>query len=182
MVEAFYLDAFERTKRRNRKWYKENMLKVLEAARENRAREVDASIALAKDLLQILNEPRKKPEPIPPHDLIPSEADSFMKPVEPEILNLLHGSTEKGATERYLKERNKKAPEDKFYYRATTNWEYGWQQKQSRMPARDTNLGRCAVLRDTLYRKNNLAPDPPHYAEPAGGEFSICSVYSCNFN
>ncbi|CAH2042616.1 unnamed protein product, partial [Iphiclides podalirius] len=179
--EAFYTDALGRSGRRNRNWYSENLLNVLEAAKEKQAREIDASIALAKDLLQILNSPRKKPELVPPHDLVPSEANCLMKPIEPEVLDLLYGSTEKGATFKYLNARNKKSPEEKFNYRVTTNLEYGWQHKQSRVPPRDFNRGRCAILRDTFYRKNNLAPDPPHYAQPAGGEFSICSVYSCNF-
>ncbi|XP_068620543.1 uncharacterized protein [Battus philenor] len=181
-VQAFYADALAKSERRNRNWCYENLLNVLEAAKEKHAREIDASIVLAKNLLQILDEKRKYPDPVPPHDLISSDASTLMKPVEPEVSNILFGSTEKGAASRYLKERNKKSPEEKFNYRASSNWDYGWQQKDSRVPARDMNRGRCAILKDTFYRKNNLAPDPPHYSEPAGGEFSICSVYSCNAN
>lgn len=70
----------------------------------------------------------------------------------------------------------------RFYFRIASNWDYGWQQKQCRLKPRDVNHGRCAILRDTFYRKNNLAPDPPHYSSPTGGEFSICSEYSCNAN
>lgn len=70
----------------------------------------------------------------------------------------------------------------RFLYRVATSWDYGWQQKQAIQLARDVNHGRCFVLRHTFYRKNNLAPDPPHYARPSGGQISICSEYSCNFN
>ncbi|XP_047536004.1 uncharacterized protein LOC125070255 [Vanessa atalanta] len=182
MSHAFYADAWQKSKRRDRVWYQENLMPALLAAKERRAREIDASIALAEELLRTFEEPVAKPQPVPTHDIIASEDDSLMKPIEPEILNLLYGCTEKGAAQQYLKARNKKSPEDKFYFRLTTNWDYGWQQKQSRLKPRDVNRGRCAILRDTFYRKSNLAPDPPHYSSPAGGEFSICSEYSCNAN
>lgn len=53
-TEAFYTDALGRTERRIRNWYGENLINVLEAAKKKQAREIDASIALAKDLLKVL--------------------------------------------------------------------------------------------------------------------------------
>ncbi|CAH0713165.1 unnamed protein product, partial [Brenthis ino] len=182
MSHAFYADAWQKSKRRNRLWYQENLMPALLAAKERRVREIDASIALANELLEAYKEPLVKPKPVPLYELVPLEDDNLMKPIEPDVLNLLYGCTEKGAARQYLRARYKKAPEDKFYFRLTSNWDYGWQQKQSRLKARDVNRGRCAILRDTFYRKSNLAPDPPHYSSPAGGEFSICSEYSCNAN
>ncbi|CAH0401427.1 unnamed protein product [Chilo suppressalis] len=180
MDHAYYADAMNRSNRRIRQWYQNNLMGVLEDRKEQQAREVDASIALATELLRRYDEPVEKPVKVPLRELAPSKDDSLMKPIEPEVLHLLYGSTEKGAAHRYLTARNKKAPEDKYFFRVTTSWDYGWQQKQSRMRARDVNRGRCAILRDTFYRKNNLAPDPPHYAQPAGGQVSICSEYACN--
>ncbi|CAG4947848.1 unnamed protein product [Colias eurytheme] len=182
MTDAYYADAMKKTKRRERVWYQEHLMPALLAAKEKRVREIDASIAMTKELLDIYNEPVVKPKPVTPHSVVPSDDINLMKPIEPEVLDLLYGSTEKGAAERYLHARYKKAPEDKFYFRLATSFDYGWQQKHSRMRARDVNHGRCAILRDTFYRKNNLAPDPRHYSQPAGGETSICSEYSCNFN
>ncbi|XP_072942750.1 uncharacterized protein [Epargyreus clarus] len=181
MTHAFFADAWKRSDRRNRMWYQEYLMKVLEACKEKQVREIDASIALGQELMRRLDEPVAVPVPVALHDVVPFEDDSLMKPIEPQVLDLLYGSTEKGAAERYLKARYKKAPEDKFYFRLASNWDYGWQQKQSRIRARECNRGRCAILRDTFYRKNNLAPDPLHYSQPAGGEISICSEYSCNF-
>ncbi|XP_026763263.2 protein ATP6V1FNB-like [Galleria mellonella] len=178
---AFYADAENKTNRRIRRWYQENLLTVLHHAKERQARDVDASIALAEEFLRKLDEPLEKPAVVPLRELIPSKDDSLMKPIEPEVLNLLYGGTEKGAAKKYLKARNKKAPEDRYNFRLTTNWDYGWQQKQYRQRARDVNRARCAILRDTFYRKNNLAADPRHYSQPAGGEISVCSEYSCNF-
>lgn len=62
---------------------------------------------------QIYEEPLENPTPVPAHEIECREDDSLMKPIEPEVMNLLYGATEKGATERYLKARYKKGPEDK---------------------------------------------------------------------
>ncbi|XP_013193513.1 uncharacterized protein LOC106137258 [Amyelois transitella] len=183
MSHVFYADAENRSKRRIRRWYQENLMPALLANKERQVRDVDVSIALTQKMLAILDEPVAVPVVVPPHEIESrGDDDSLMTPIEPEVLDLLYGCTEKGAAEQYLKARYKKAPEDKFYFRLATSWDYGWQQKQSRLRARDVNRGRCAILRDTFYRKNNLAPDPRHYAQPAGGEVSICSEYSCNFS
>ncbi|XP_075981137.1 uncharacterized protein LOC142979831 [Anticarsia gemmatalis] len=182
MAHAFYADAERKAERRNRVWYQNNLKNVLQAAKEKQVREIDVSIALADELIRKLDEKVALPVKVPLHELVPAEDDSLMKPIAPEVLDLLYGSTEKGAGAKYLKRRNKDAPEDKYYFRIVTSWDYGWQQKSSKQKARDVNRGRCAILRDTFYRRNNLAPDLPHIAQPSGGEFSICSEYSCNFS
>ncbi|PZC83072.1 uncharacterized protein LOC110371309 [Helicoverpa armigera] len=180
MAHAFYTDAAERSERRNRKWYQNNLLKVLQAAKENQVREIDASIVLAEELMRRLDEPLEPPTVVPMRQIKPTEEDGMMMPVEQEVLDILHKSTEKGAVYRYLNERYKKAPEDKYLYRVVTSWDYGWQQKAARQRARDVHRGRSFVLRHTFYRRSNAAPDPPHYASPSGGQTSICSEYSCN--
>ncbi|CAB3242393.1 unnamed protein product [Arctia plantaginis] len=179
---AFKTDALKRFTRRNTVWYQNNLKKVLEACKERHVRDIDTNIAMAEELEAILNEKVELPREIEPHLCEPFEDDSLMRPVAPEVLDILYRSTEKYATERYLKRRNHDSPEDKYVFRVVTSWDYGWQQKQSKQRARDFNRGRCAILRDTFYRKNNLKPDPPHYAQPSGSEFSTCSEYSCNFN
>ncbi|XP_061721228.1 protein SPMIP1-like [Cydia pomonella] len=179
MTYEFYVDAEITSKRRIRNWYYNNLLRVLEHAKENQARDIDTSIAMAKELTSILDEPRAKPREVPPHDVTPQDKAEMMKPVEPEVLDILYGSSEKYADQRYLKARNKKSPEDKYYFRVVSSWDYGWQQKSSRVPAKDVHHGRCALLRETFYRKNNPTPDPPTYAQPVGGEFSVCTQYSC---
>ncbi|XP_026743971.1 uncharacterized protein LOC113505462 [Trichoplusia ni] len=182
MSHAFLTDAASRSERRNRLWYQKNLVKVLQAAKEKQVREIDASIVLAEELMRRLNEPLDPPVEVVIPEVIPTNEDRVMKPIEQEVLDILHKGTEKGAGKTYLKARYKKPPEDRFLYRVATSWDYGWQQKQAIQLARDVNHGRCFVLRHTFYRKNNLAPDPPHYARPSGGQISICSEYSCNFN
>ncbi|CAK1553040.1 unnamed protein product [Leptosia nina] len=182
MTHAYCADAWRKSSRRQRIWYTEHLMPALLAAKEKQVRDIDTLIGMTKELIDIYNEPAAKAIPVIPHEVVPSDDISLMKPIEPAVLDLLYGSTEKGAAERYLKARYKKAPEDKFYFRLATSFDYGWQQKHSRMKPRDVNRGRCAILKDTFYRKNNLAPDPVHYSQPAGGEVSICSEYSCHFN
>ncbi|VVC92771.1 unnamed protein product [Leptidea sinapis] len=157
-TDAYCADSWKRSKRRDILWYREHLMPALLAAKENR----------------LYDEKVKAPTQVLPHEVEQSDDISLMKPVEPEVLDLLYGSTEKGAGEVYLKRR--------FHFRLQTSWDYGWRQKQSKMSARDVNHGRCAILRDTFYRKNNLAPDPGHYSQPAGAQFTVCSEYSCNFN
>ncbi|XP_050682711.1 uncharacterized protein LOC126978019 [Leptidea sinapis] len=181
-TDAYCADSWKRSKRRDILWYREHLMPALLAAKENRVRDIDATIGIAQQLLDLYDEKVKAPTQVLPHEVEQSDDISLMKPVEPEVLDLLYGSTEKGAGEVYLKRRYKKPPEDRFHFRLQTSWDYGWRQKQSKMSARDVNHGRCAILRDTFYRKNNLAPDPGHYSQPAGAQFTVCSEYSCNFN
>ncbi|KOB76318.1 Uncharacterized protein OBRU01_05998, partial [Operophtera brumata] len=124
----------------------------------------------------LIDEPLPKPVVVPPHDVIPAEDDRMMMPVEPEVLDLLYKSTEKGA------ELNDYISSPRYVFRVSSSWDYGWQQKKSKIRARDVNFGRCALVKDTFYRKNNLAPDPIHYGSPAGAESGICSEYACFFN
>ncbi|KAJ2948363.1 hypothetical protein O0L34_g7600 [Tuta absoluta] len=175
----FLKNVKERTTRTNMNWYHNNLLKVLNRAKENHARDMDGAIHLGKELVKILEEKRPLPIEVPLREVEPSQNDSLMKPIEPEVLKILTDSTEKGGDVAYLKQRNKKSPEEKFFYRVVSSWDYGWQQKLARVPPRSENHGRCGILRDTFYRKNNIGPDPIHYAQPAGGHFSICSEYSC---
>ncbi|KAI8419860.1 hypothetical protein MSG28_008488 [Choristoneura fumiferana] len=128
MSHAFGADVMQKAKRRQRKWCQENLLTVLEQAKDRQARDIE-----------IYAEKLPKPVEVPAH-----------------------------------------TPEP-YWYRVVTSWDYGWQQKASRVRARDFNFGRCALLRDTFYRKNNPAPDPPHVSQASGGEFSVCTQYSCYF-
>lgn len=50
----FCKDAMQRSERCNRQWYQNNLCKVLEKAKENRARDIDTNIRLAEDLVQVL--------------------------------------------------------------------------------------------------------------------------------
>ncbi|XP_073953363.1 uncharacterized protein [Choristoneura fumiferana] len=181
MSHAFGADVMQKAKRRQRKWCQENLLTVLEQAKDRQARDIEVSIELAKELLAIYAEKLPKPVEVPAHTPEPFVDDSMMRHMDPAVRAILHDSTEKGAAERYLRERNKKSPDEKYWYRVVTSWDYGWQQKASRVRARDFNFGRCALLRDTFYRKNNPAPDPPHVSQASGGEFSVCTQYSCYF-
>lgn len=49
----FCKDAMLRSERCNRQWYQKYLCNVLDKAKENRARDIDTSIALAHDLVQV---------------------------------------------------------------------------------------------------------------------------------
>lgn len=55
MNHAYYADAMNKSKRRIRKWYQDNLLAVLQAKKERQVREVDASIAIAEELMRVSN-------------------------------------------------------------------------------------------------------------------------------
>ncbi|XP_041984775.1 uncharacterized protein LOC121737231 [Aricia agestis] len=176
-IDFFFCDAWKRTDNRNMKWYQQNLIPTLQAAKNKGARDIDKSIELAEQLLKIYNEPMPTAVPPPPYDFQQCEDANFMKPVEADVLNLLYGSTEKFAAERYLNTRYKKSPEERFNFRLCSNWEYGWRQTRTTRE----HHGRCAIIRDTFYRRGNMAPDPLHYSHPMGGEIGVCSEYSCKF-
>lgn len=54
MTYEFRVDAEKKSNYRNRVWYQRNLLKVLEAAKEKRARDIDVTISLAKRLIEVL--------------------------------------------------------------------------------------------------------------------------------
>lgn len=55
MSHDFYADAWNKSIRRNRVWYQTNLMPALLAAKERQVREIDASIALANELIEVFN-------------------------------------------------------------------------------------------------------------------------------
>ncbi|KAG7301667.1 hypothetical protein JYU34_014641 [Plutella xylostella] len=181
MDHEFLAEVESRAERRNRQWYKEHLMRVLETAKENHARDIDTSIELGRKLIDVLNEKLPKPAVVPPRVVSVSETTSVMRPVEPEVLDIIYKSTTKGSGEEYLKERYKKSPEERFYDRQVTSWDYGWQHRLATI-ARDGSHGRRGVLRDTFYRRHGVAPDRVDAQRPATATAAVCSEYECYFN
>lgn len=53
MSHEYFADAERKSKRRARQWYQNYILKVLQDKKEKQVREIDASISLAKKLLEV---------------------------------------------------------------------------------------------------------------------------------
>lgn len=49
----FLTDAANKSKYRNMVWYRENIMKVLEACKEKQVRHIDETIAMAEELLNV---------------------------------------------------------------------------------------------------------------------------------
>ncbi|XP_053321479.1 protein ATP6V1FNB [Spea bombifrons] len=91
---------------------------------------------------------------------LPTIIDNDMRPVSAKTLSLLyHGtSKEEEGRHRYLRLRNSKKPEEKYYYPVTSNWAYGWQMgkiEDSQPPI----FRRCRIVNDTFYRKNGITSE-----------------------
>ncbi|XP_030072746.1 protein SPMIP1 [Microcaecilia unicolor] len=81
--------------------------------------------------------------------------DFDMKPVTPRTRSLLYSglSKEEEGRYKYLQERCKIKPEEKYVYPLTTNWMYGW-QLGSMDPGQRSIYPRCCLVRDTFFRRN----------------------------
>lgn len=53
MSHDFYADAWNRSGRRDRRWYQERLMPALLAAKEKQARDIDATIAIAQELMRV---------------------------------------------------------------------------------------------------------------------------------
>lgn len=63
----------------------------------------------------MLNEKVHPPKEVPLTEVEHrGDDDSLMKPIEQEVVDRFYNSTEKGGDFAYLKERNKKSPEEKL--------------------------------------------------------------------
>lgn len=53
MSHAYYADAMNKASRKKREWYKTHLMPALLAAKENRVREIEVSIAMAQKLIDV---------------------------------------------------------------------------------------------------------------------------------
>ncbi|XP_015125894.1 protein ATP6V1FNB-like [Diachasma alloeum] len=80
---------------------------------------------------------------------------TFMRPIDPSLLDILYDKKEVSheARKKYLKERCKLAPEDRFLLMDCTNWSYGWKVKKFQtIPPKDFN--RKPLIRTNFFRNN----------------------------
>lgn len=92
-----------------------------------------------------------------------------MKPIEPEILKILSQSRN-----QYLKVRNRKNPDEKYYYSETSNGEYGWKVQESMLNRNVPKYGVCSSI-EHGHSRSGPQPDPKHYNLPAGAIPMKCS-------
>nr|XP_033814171.1 protein ATP6V1FNB [Geotrypetes seraphini] len=80
-----------------------------------------------------------------------------MKPVTPCTRSLLYNgiSKEEEGRFKYLRERYKLKPEEKYVHPLTTSWSYGW-QLGNMDPTQHSIYSRYPILKDTFFRRNGV--------------------------
>lgn len=84
----------------------------------------------------------------------------FPKPQKP--FNSIGISAEDEGRKKYLRVRNKKHPDDKFYLKECSNWEYGWGVEQVELH-KLLRIPRVQVIKQSFYRRGGTERDPDHY-------------------
>ncbi|XP_063992638.1 uncharacterized protein LOC135170594 [Diachasmimorpha longicaudata] len=91
---------------------------------------------------------------------------TIMRPIDSPLLDILYNKKEVSheARKKYLKDRWKIPPEDRFFLMDCTNWSYGWKVKkfQTRPPK---EFNRKPLIRTNFF-KNNLS-SVKHEARPS---------------
>ncbi|XP_043269389.1 protein ATP6V1FNB [Venturia canescens] len=87
-----------------------------------------------------------------------------MKPVDPSVREILYNPGESSyiTTNKYLRQRYKDKPEDRYYFPDCTYWLHGW-RLGDHPPVPGTKVGRKSIIRAWFYRRNgvNMKRDDP---------------------
>ncbi|KAL0272846.1 UNVERIFIED_CONTAM: hypothetical protein PYX00_005669 [Menopon gallinae] len=106
----------------------------------------------------------KTPLTLPPRDQ--TVIMEPMRPVPPEVRkHIYQGLSQDGeGPGRYLRERYKEFPEDRYYLMDCTNWHYGWNIKNVKLH-KYTRLPRIHIIQTSFYRRGGVERDPDHYRD-----------------
>ncbi|XP_037654912.1 protein ATP6V1FNB [Choloepus didactylus] len=85
-----------------------------------------------------------------------------MRVVPPGILQLLfQGISHEGqGRARYLRERKRQQPREKYRYPILSSWEYGWHVGDAVKDAKAPTYGRAKPITETFYIKSGIFPCP----------------------
>ncbi|CAG9788665.1 unnamed protein product [Diatraea saccharalis] len=107
-----------------------------------------------------LGDPKEDPRLVrPPTDL---RRDPIMRPINPELKEVVYKSKPEFGRVEYLKRRSKILPENRYYFSECSNWDYGWRTGDSVLRQKPMH-GRCWHLTRTLRTRVGPQPDPSHY-------------------
>lgn len=106
-----------------------------------------------------IGDPREDPRLIrSDEDLSP---DPVMRPVPSSVKNILL-ECQPSSRIRYLHERLKFAPDEKYYFPETTSWDYGWHLRDSTMKS-ERRHAKSGEFMKSLQNRVGATPDPTHY-------------------
>ncbi|CAK1555828.1 unnamed protein product [Leptosia nina] len=96
-------------------------------------------------------------------------SDPIIRPIDPDIKEIIYKSKPEFGREQYLVKRSKVRPENKYYFAETSGNVYGWRMKDSELHQKPL-FGRCWHLTRALRSRVGPQPDPPHYksSDPPG--------------
>lgn len=89
--------------------------------------------------------------------------DPKMRPMDPKQRNIIYKDIPVFGRKVYLKNRSRTLPEDRYYFRETGGWEYGWRMKDSFFQQNSPKYGRVWSLTRDVMSLTGPQPDPPHY-------------------
>ncbi|KAF5299348.1 hypothetical protein FQA39_LY02521 [Lamprigera yunnana] len=177
----FWTDAIEVENRLRLKWFRKNEDTLVAYAEKPSSRTVPAEV-----LKKVADDRQKRYQGVERHgirlieEVIPPEIDpsaiySTMKPIDPDIKKLLYAiGTEKDSRKKYLKERMKTIPEEKYYFTETTSFCYGWNMWHSSTKATPVRYGRSQVIKASFYRRGGVGRDPNWYQKPSTLNAIVC--------
>ncbi|XP_030741471.1 protein ATP6V1FNB [Echinops telfairi] len=85
-----------------------------------------------------------------------------MRPASPSTLQLLFQgiSYDSQGRARYLQERYRQKPQEKFPYPLVSSWEYGWHIEETMKNTKTPTYGRCQPITKSFYLRNGVFPFP----------------------
>ncbi|XP_018330097.1 uncharacterized protein LOC108740312 [Agrilus planipennis] len=181
--QQVYADAIATEDRLRMKWFKRNEQRLVEYAEQALPKKVteEEKEKMISDRQERYQNVERKVRPrfseggeVPLID--PDAVYNVMRPVNPEVKSLLYAGTEKNGRKNYLHERVKILPENKYYFQECVNWTYGWKMWNHGKENPMIRYGRCRIIEESFYRKNNVGRDPDWYREP-----SKLSPTTCGF-
>ncbi|KAG6457631.1 hypothetical protein O3G_MSEX010405 [Manduca sexta] len=89
-------------------------------------------------------------------------SDPIMRPVDPELTQIIYKSKPEFGNMKYMEERGKILPEKRYYFAESSGWTYGWRLGDSTLKEKPM-YGRCWHLTKTLKSRVGPQPDPAHY-------------------
>ncbi|XP_014212213.1 uncharacterized protein LOC106642088 [Copidosoma floridanum] len=97
----------------------------------------------------------------------PSEQDTgLMRPIKPDVEGIIYAAQDASFTSKlkYLRERYKSKPEDRFYYPYCSSWIFGWRLKDY-PETKISEYGVRSIIQSSFYRKSasSLQRDPDWY-------------------
>ncbi|KAM3965503.1 uncharacterized protein ACR2FA_000350 [Aphomia sociella] len=89
--------------------------------------------------------------------------DPTMRPIDPKQRKIIYKDIPTFGRAAYLKSRSRIPPEQRFYFRECSGWEYGWRLSDSYFSKNAPKCGKVWSLTRDVKSRSGPHPDPKHY-------------------